>query len=152
MIGFEARDLAGNYARPVGLYNYHIDRTLPVISILSPTSFFYSNYPMFEYSLSEDIYYGKVIFFEQSDSISLLPAIEFELDSIEFSEGIHILDTLINQLPLKDSTVYTIQLKVFDIAQNWNDSTIITDFHYDISPPTVKILDPIDSSFINTNR
>ena len=63
MIGFEARDLAGNYARPVGLYNYHIDRTLPVITILSPISNSYSNYPLFEYSLSEDIYYGKVLFF-----------------------------------------------------------------------------------------
>ena len=43
MIGFEARDLAGNYARPVGLYNYHVDRTLPIISILSPKSNSYSN-------------------------------------------------------------------------------------------------------------
>ncbi|MEC9274309.1 MAG: Ig-like domain-containing protein, partial [Candidatus Neomarinimicrobiota bacterium] len=151
MIGFEARDLAGNYASPVGLYNYHIDRTLPVISIISPTPNSHSNFPLFEYSLSEDIYYGKVIFFDQSDSLNLIPVIEFELDSVEFSKGIHSLDTLINQLSLKDSTVYSIQVKVFDIAKNWNDSTVITDFHYDITQPIVNILDPIDSSFINTN-
>ena len=151
MIGFEARDLAGNYARPVGLYNYHIDRTLPVITILSPISNSYSNYPLFEYSLSEDIYYGKVLFFEQSDSLSLSQTIEFELDSVEFSKGIFSLDSLVNQLPLKDSTIYSIQIKVFDIAKNWNDSTIISDFHFDISPPIINIIDPIDSSFINTN-
>ncbi len=151
MIGFEARDLAGNYASPVGLYNYHIDRTLPVISIISPTPNSYSNFPLFEYSLSEDIYYGKVIFFDQSDSLNLISIVEFELDSVEFSKGIHSLDTLINQLPLKDSTVYSMQVKVFDIAKNWNDSTVITNFHYDITQPIVNILDPIDSSFINTN-
>ena len=151
MIGFEARDLAGNYARPVGLYNYHIDRTLPVISIISPSQNSYSNHPLFEYSLSEDIYYGKVLFFDQSDSLSLIPSVEFELDSTEFSEGFHALDTLVNQLPLNDSTIYTIQIKVYDIAKNWNDSTIIKDFHFDISPPIVNIFDPIDSSFINTN-
>jgi len=151
MIGFEARDLAGNYARPVGLYNYHVDRTLPIISILSPKSNSYSNYPLFEYFLSEDIYYGKVTFFEQTDSLSLLPGIEFELDSTEFSIGIHGLDTLVNQLPLKDSTLYSIQVKVYDIAKNWNDTTIISDFYYDITSPYVSIIDPIDSSFINTN-
>jgi len=151
MIGFEARDLAGNYASPVGLYNYHIDRTLPVISIISPIQDSYSNYPLFEFSLSEDIYYGKVIFFDESDSLSVIPSIEFDLDSTEFSKGLHSLDTLINQLSLKDGTIYSIQIKVFDIANNWNDSTVITGFHFDATPPVVKIVDPIDSSFINTN-
>ena len=151
MIGFEARDLAGNYASPVGLYNYHIDRTLPVISIISPMQNSYSNFPLFEYSLSEDIYYGKVIFFDESDSLSIYPSVEFDLDSTEFSKGMHSLDTLINQLPLKDGAIYSIQIKVFDIANNWNDSTVITDFHFDVTPPVVNILDPIDSSFINTN-
>ena len=151
MIGFEARDLAGNYASPVGLYNYHIDRTLPVISVISPSQNSYSNYPLFEYSLSEDIYYGTVIFIDESDSISLVSSIEFDLDSTEFSKGLHSLDTLINQLPLNDGTIYSIQIKVFDIANNWNDSTVITGFHFDKTPPIVNILDPIDSSFINTN-
>ena len=151
MIGFEARDLAGNYASPVGLYNYHIDRTLPVISIISPMQNSYSNFPLFEYSLSEDIYYGKVMFFDESDSLSIYPSVEFDLDSTEFSKGMHSLDTLINQLPLKDGAIYSIQIKVFDIANNWNDSTVITDFHFDVTPPVVNILDPIDSSFINTN-
>ena len=56
-----------------------------------------------------------------------------------------------NQFPLNDITIYNIQIKVYDIAKNWNDSTIIKDFHFDISPPIVNIFDPIDSSFINTN-
>ena len=38
-----------------------------------------------------------------------------------------------------------------DIANNWNDTTLITDYHYDITLPVTVILDPLDSSFVNTN-
>ena len=151
MIGFEAQDLAGNFANPVGLYNFHIDRTLPVFSDISPQSNTYSNNPLFEFTLSEDLYYGKVIFTEQDGSLNPGRTVEFEMDSADFSQGFHARDTLGNQLPLLDGAIYTIQLAGRDIASNWSDTTLITDYHYDITLPITTILDPLDSSFINTN-
>ena len=151
MIGFEAQDLAGNFANPVGLYNFHIDRTLPVFTDISPQSNTYSNNPIFEFTLSEDLYYGKVIFTEQAGSLDPGRTVEFEMDSVDLSKGFHARDTLENQLPLVDGAVYTIQLAGQDIANNWNDTTLITDYHYDITLPVTIILDPLDSSFINTN-
>jgi len=151
MIGFEAQDLAGNFANPVGLYNFHVDRTLPVFSDISPQSNAYSNNPLFEFTLSEDLYYGKVTFTEQSGSLNPGTKVEFEMDSVDFSQGFHPRDTLGNQLPLVDGAVYTIQLAGRDIANNWNDTTLITNYHYDITSPITAILDPLDSSFVNTN-
>ena len=151
MIGFEAQDLAGNFANPVGLYNFHVDRTLPVFSDISPQSNAYSNNPLFEFTLSEDLYYGKVTFTEQAGSLNPGTKVEFEMDSVDFSQGFHPRDTLGNQLPLVDGAVYTIQLAGRDIANNWSDTTLITDYHYDITLPITTILDPLDSSFINTN-
>ncbi|SVD73041.1 uncharacterized protein METZ01_LOCUS425895, partial [marine metagenome] len=151
MIGFEAEDLAGNFAKPVGLYNFHVDRTLPVFSNISPRSNTYSNNPLFEFTLSEDLYYGKVIFTEQAGSLNSGTKVEFEMDSVDFSQGFHALDTLKNQLPLVDGAIYTIQLVGRDIADNWNDTTLITDYHYDITLPVTVLLDPLDSSFVNTN-
>ena len=151
MIGFEAQDLAGNFANPVGLYNFHVDRTLPVFSNISPQSNTYSNNPLFEFTLSEDLYYGKVFFTEQAGSLKPGTKVEFELDSVEFSQGFHARDTLVNQLPLVDGAIYTIQLAGYDIANNWNDTILITDYHYDITPPVTTILDPLESSFVNTN-
>jgi len=151
MIGFEAQDLAGNFANPVGLYNFHVDRTLPVFSDISPQSNAYSNNPLFEFTLSEDLYYGKVTFTEQAGSLNPGTKVEFEMDSVDFSQGFHPRDTLGNQLPLVDGAVYTIQLAGRDIANNWNDTTLITNYHYDITSPITAILDPLDSSFVNTN-
>ena len=151
MIGFEAQDLAGNFANPVGLYNFHVDRTLPVFSDISPQSNAYSNNPVFEFTLSEDLYYGKVTFTEQAGSLNPGTKVEFEMDSVDFSQGFHPRDTLGNQLPLVDGAVYTIQLDGRDIANNWNDTTLITNYHYDITSPITAILDPLDSSFVNTN-
>jgi len=151
MIGFEAQDLAGNFANPVGLYNFHVDRTLPVFSDISPQSNTYSNNPLFEFTLSEDLYYGKVTFTEEAGSFNPGTKVEFEMDSVDLSKGFHPRDTLGNQLPLVDDAVYTIQLAGRDIADNWNDTTLITNYHYDITPPITAILDPLDSSFVNTN-
>ena len=151
MIGFEAQDLAGNFANPVGLYNFHVDRTLPVFSDISPQSNAYSNNPVFEFTLSEDLYYGKVTFTEQAGSLNPGTKVEFEMDSVDFSQGFHPRDTLGNQLPLVDGAVYTIQLDGRDIANNWNDTTLITNYHFDITSPITAILDPLDSSFVNTN-
>ena len=151
MIGFEAQDLAGNFANPVGLYNFHVDRTLPVFSDIYPQSNTYSNNPLFEFTLSEDLYYGKVTFTEQAGSLNPGTKVEFEMDSVDFSQGFHPRDTLGNQLPLVDGAIYTIQLAGRDIANNWNDTTLITNYHYDITSPITAILDPLDSSFVNTN-
>ena len=54
-------------------------------------------------------------------------------------------------MPLVDGAVYTIQLVGRDIADNWNDTTLINNYNYDITPPITVILDPLDSSFVNTN-
>jgi hypothetical protein len=147
-ITLEGEDAAGNKGTTARLTHYRIDRTPPAISGFTVTDRAFIRKLEFGWELSEDVASGSLLF----HSLSGTEELTVPLEEQERQAGIRPPGILSSPLSLKDGMKYRIQMVVIDFAGNMSDTLTIDSVTYDISPPELTLIYPLDGAHIREKR
>ena len=130
-------DLAGNTVLVPSSKSIHFDTEPPELTIDSPTGSSSINHLNFNFTVSEPIQSGEMIYTDENDIINRHYLSENELKILVMTE-----DPLTIPMNLKDGSTYSFKLSGIDYAGNSSESPEIKGIHYDISKPLFIITRP----------
>jgi len=125
-------DLAGNLTESSEINPFYFDTSPPVFSHLSFTENSYINDAQFSYAVSEPLSKGWMKVKSNNDESTVLDLLESQID-----------------IPLIDGGIYDISFFGSDSAGNVSDTLSVNNVFYDVSPPALIIVSPIDSTLNN---
>jgi len=145
-------DPAGNLSETVQIDSVHFDITKPVIVMENPLTNSYVNSPNINYSLSEEISEGSLVFQRSAGSADPGSPHRVTIPQIQLSMGPHAsLDSTVWP-DLNDGTVYRITYTGVDRAGNEAEAVVLEGIGYDVTLPVISNLTPSDSSAVNHTR
>jgi len=151
-IVFLGEDLAENEASGMTIENIEFDDGPPILTIDINSEYNSFNSPSFNYSISEDLSYGKIIFENTSgvnDSNS--PHI-ISISNNELLSGQHIDETLSTEPILIHDGIYKITFSGADNAGNEASEVSIVEMKFDNILPVGDISYPLPFSIINDHE
>jgi len=140
-------DLAGNKSTVSSKRIFFYDTAPPVLTIDSPEDLSFINHLNFNFTVSEPIQSGEIIYTDENGKVSNHYLSENELNILVMIE-----DPLTIPLNLKDGSTYSIKLIGIDFAGNYGESKEINDINYDVSKPVISIFLPEgDDVYVGSN-
>ncbi len=140
-------DLAGNTGSAILANNIHYDIFPPNVQLLSPSNDAYVNHDDVEFSISENLISGKIIWSRNGGGVdSKIHEVKLEGDLL--SSGKHSTSE-IQDLPLVSLVDYKVEILGIDLAGNSTNSSSSRTIHYDTTPPILELIEPTSDSFIN---
>ena len=148
-IRMEGIDAAGNEAIPVEVNGIQLDITPPEITVLLPTSYSAISTSAIDYSISEEMVEGDIIWRWNSGKPDPKKVHRSSLTGEELESGKHITSILSHPFSLVDGAIYNLEIKGKDFAGNNASGVFISEVYYDAIPPEITDVFPINHSHVN---
>lgn len=151
-IEIRGSDRAGNQSDTLGVRDVLYDFTAPVITLTHPLVDSYLNHKSISYSLSENLYDGKLSWMRTGGGDDPDAPYEIDLLENERSRGKHN-DIVLSGMPdVLEGPVYRISFNGSDRAGNAAAPVIVSGLIYDFTPPVISISAPGDGMAVNHKR
>ena len=145
----EAFDRAGNAAEVVPIQDVFFDILPPVLSLDSPVTSSRINLPIITYSTNEQMGKGMIVFTRVSGAEDPKSPHQVVLTGDQLNQGSHYDESFVDQLTLKDGSVYTIIFSGQDMAGNIATDVSINNIVFDSVPPQISVELPKANGFYN---
>ena len=145
----EAFDRAGNAAEVVPIEDVFFDILPPVLSLDSPVTSSRINLPIITYSTNEQMGKGMIVFTRVSGAEDPKSPHQVVLTGDQLNQGSHYDESFVDQLTLKDGSVYTIIFSGQDMAGNIATDVSINNIVFDSVPPQISVELPKANGFYN---
>ena len=146
-VSLQGTDRTGNLSEPVTVGGVHYDISPPKLAILAPQNGAYVNQPLIDYSSDEDLAEGTIRFAAIGGAEDIYSPHVVSLENDRLNGGEHQID-LSSRLDLTDGTVYRIEFAGIDRAGNVADTVYIDSVVYDVTPPLLTMIYPLNDAAI----
>ena len=149
-IQLTGRDRAGNEAVPSSISNVKFDITAPEFADITPSDCTFVMSPHVNYTLTENLSEGTVIWTQVAGEIDLSSPQMMTLPTNELTIGVH--DSVMAPVApsLQDGSIYVVSFMGVDPAGNRSLGASATDVMYDITPPEIVFTFPDTGSHMPT--
>ena len=149
MIQMEGIDLAGNKEKAEPMKKYTLDFSPPVFSKLSPPSGTLVNHVELEFTISENLESGKIIFTRTDGEPDPKSPHLVKLSGKKLKKGTSGGILPADLVPLVNGSVYKIVFSGIDSAGNTSEDMAIENISFDNEPPVVFIKAPQHNTILN---
>ncbi len=148
-ISLTGKDLAGNEAVVVSISGVIFDAIPPLLTVQTPDSTLAVNHNRVTFTKSEDIASGTITWTRTDGTADPNSPHRIILTETEMKKGAQENYTLSNASQLVDGAIYKITFQGTDFAGNQSEIVVMSDVLYDISPPILQIVSPVNNHFTN---
>jgi len=151
-IKMEGIDAAGNKAIPVEVNGVQLDIMSPEFTVVQPTSYSAVSSSVIDYSISEEIEEGVIIWSWNSGKPDSKKVHRSSLIGEELKSGNHSTSDLSHPVALVDGAIYNLEIQGKDFAGNNSSGVFISEVYYDATPPVITDVFPINNSHVNHDQ
>ena len=148
-ISITGRDRAGNEAEVTSVSGIIYDAEPPVLTIQTSDSTLSVNHNRITFSKNEELESGTVSWTRTGGKSDAASPHKVSLSGSELDKGFKENYTLSNSPQLVDGAIYKITFQGKDFAGNQSEKVIMSGVIYDISPPILQIVSPVNNHFTN---
>ncbi|MBL8029045.1 MAG: hypothetical protein JNL74_21665, partial [Fibrobacteres bacterium] len=149
---FSGSDLDGNAAANVSNANIWYDATPPVVTLTLPATNAYRRNAYVSYTISEACASGTIKFTRTGGTADPSSPQTVNLVASELTAGTRTNYMLVNNPVLVDGAIYSVELNVYDLAGNSSIPVTNTNVTYDVTPPLISSVTPINNEMVNHTR
>ena len=147
MITFDGNDRAGNMVEFTSISNVLYDINPPIVIIEYPLVQGFFNAPKFTFSTNEELREASITLENVGGSADSNSPHTIEIPSTFRFQGFYQEANFSDQATLVDGAVYDITIVAMDMANNVADPIEIPGVTYDITPPVLSVIEPLENGY-----